>query len=212
MKKIVITLLCICIVGCGTVPSVRPIGTGEKSVTLSSGGPVTEIYDITMPIPYSVLRYRQGINDNTDFHLGIHTTMAILGNLGVDFGLTKQITEQSGWKPSFAVEGSIYGFYHFNEFSSIRAYPEISFIGSYNIWDNRIMYFGVQNMIQFTEPYIVTAPFIGFELPFGNHFILNLETKWYGPSEESEDRVVDYNYKPFGYGALGFVWGASYKF
>lgn len=195
------------------MPSIRPIGVGKKSITLSSGGPITEIYDITMPVPYSVLRYRQGLNEDTDLHIGIHPTMAILGNLGVDFGLTKQITEQSGWKPSFALGGSVYGFYHFNETSSIRAYPEISIIGSYNLGHRRkVLYFGAQNMIQFAQPYLVSAPFIGLELPFGNHFILNLETKWYGPTEESEDRVVDYNFKPLGYGALGFVWGASYKF
>jgi hypothetical protein len=90
MKKFVLILF-LCIIGCGSVSSVRPIGAEEKAVTLSSGGPVTEIFGITMPLPYSVLRYRQGLRNNTDLHIGIHPTMAILGNLGIDVGLTKQI-------------------------------------------------------------------------------------------------------------------------
>ncbi len=212
MKRFVV-ILCLWVIGCGSVSSVRPIGAEEKSVTLSSGGPVTEIFGITMPLPYSVLRYRQGLRNNTDLHIGIHSTMAILGNLGIDVGLTKQIMEQCGWRPAFVLEGSIYGFYHFNETSSIRAFPEISMIASYNLGSRReVYYFGAQNMIQFSEPYFISAFLIGSEFPFGNHFILDLEAKWYAPAEESEKRVVDYSLTPLGHGVIGFVFGLSYKF
>ena len=212
MKKIVI-ILCLGIIGCGTVPSVRPIGKGNKSIALSSGGPITPIYEIKMPIPYTVLRYRQGLTEYTDFHVGVHPTMALLGNVATDIGLTKHIVHQSGWSPSLSLEGSIYGFYHYNELSSIRVYPEISLIGNYKRKNRgETLYFGVQNMVQFARPYLVSVPLIGLELPLWKSFILNLETKWYAPSEESEDRVVDYTIKPFGHGALGFVWGISYKF
>jgi hypothetical protein len=212
MKRFVI-ILCLWVIGCGSVSSVRPIGMEEKSVTLSSGGPVTEVFGITMPLPYSVLRYRQGLSDNTDLHIGIHPTMAILGNLGIDVGLTKQLMGQSGWRPAFVLGGSVYGFYHFNETSSIRAYPEISMVASYNLGSRReVIYFGAQNMIQFSEPYLISVLLVGSEIPFGNHFILDLETKWYAPVEESEKRVVDYSITPAGHGVIGFVFGLSYKF
>lgn len=211
--KIIVIILCLGIIGCGTVSSVRPIGEDKKSMTFSSGGPITTIYGIKMPILYTVLRYRHGLSENTDFHAGVHPTMLILGNLGTDIGLTKHIVHQSGWSPSLSFEGSIYGFYHFNELSTIRAYPEISVIGSYNLMNQAaILYFGVQNMFQFSRPYLVFVPLFGLEFPFKKRFALNLETKWYAPSEESEDRVVDYEIKPFSHGALGVVWGLSYKF
>ncbi len=199
--------------GCGTVASVRPIGKGKSSLAFSSGGPVASVFDINMPVPYSVLRYRRGLNESTDFHFGIHPTMLILGNLGIDVGITKHIIPQSGMRPALSVGTSVYGFLHMNELSSIRAYPEIAVIGSYRLSKcAHAFYFGTHAMIQFVRPHFIFAPLIGFEIPLGRRIILNLETKWYAPSEESEDRVVDYTLRPFNYGAVGFVWGISYKF
>lgn len=211
--KNITAILCLGVIGCGTVPSVRPIGKGEKSLTLSSGGPVTSIHGIKMPLPYTVLRYRQGWTDHTDFHAGVHPTMLILGNLAIDLGLTREVIQQSGWRPSLSLAGNTYGFFHFSQLSSIRAYPELSLLGSYRLGNRRdVLYFGMQNMIQCTRPYVVSAPFVGLEVPFKRCIVLNLETKWYGPAEESEDRAADYSIKPLGYGALGFVWGLSYQF
>lgn len=212
MKNLLLLFFLI-IIGCGSVPSIRPSGEGEKCITFSAGGPVTEIYDMTMPIPYSVLRYRWGMNDVTDIHIGFHTTMAIMGNIAIDGGITRQFARQSGWKPAFSAEGSIYGFYHYSEFSSIRIFPEISLIGSYNIKNrSELFYFGLQNMIQYTDPFLVFVPLIGVEVPFWNRLIVNIETKWYGPIEKSDNRAVDYDFRPFNYGALGFVGGLSFRF
>jgi len=44
--------------GCGTDASVQPIGKGRSNLAFSSGGPVAPVFDINMPMPYSVLRYR----------------------------------------------------------------------------------------------------------------------------------------------------------
>ncbi len=200
-------------IGCGTVASVRPIGKGKSSLAFSSGGPVAPIFDINMPVPYTVLRYRRGLNETADVHLGIHPTMMILGNIGIDFGLTQYIVPQYGWRPALSLTGSIYGFYHMNELSSIRVYPEITLVGSYQLSDRQhTFYFGTHTIAQLARPYIVFAPLIGFEIPFGKKLVFNIETKWYAPSEESEDRVVDYTIRPLKYGAVGFVWGLSYKF
>jgi len=201
------------IVSCGTVTSVRPIGKGRSAITFSSGGPVTTIFDIKMPIPYSVLRYRKGLNNNIDFHLGLHTTMLVLGNIGLDAGVTKHLISQSGWRPALLTELSLYGLYHMNEFSSIKAFPAMSVIASYQLTNKgHALYFGIQGMAQYTDPYLVFSTLIGFEVPLGARLQFNLETKWYAPNEASENRVVDYEIKPFDYGAVGFVWGISYKF
>ncbi len=199
--------------GCGTVASVQPIGKGHSSLAFSSGGPVAPVFDINMPMPYSVLRYRRGLNESTDLHFGIHPTMLVLGNLGVDVGITRHFVHQSGIRPALSIATSVYGFLHMSEFSSIRAYPEITAIGCYRLSKHaHAFYFGSHVMIQFARPYFILAPLIGFEIPFGNRIILNLETKWYAPHEESKDRVVDYTLRPLNYGALGFVWGITYKF
>lgn len=200
-------------VKCGTVASVQPLGKGQSSLAFSSGGPVAPVFDINMPVPYSVLRYRRGLNQSTDFHFGIHPTMLILGNLGIDVGVTKHFVPQAGLRPALSVGTSVYGFYHMDDFSSIRAYPEVAVIGCYRLSEHaHALYFGTHTLVQFVRPYVIFAPLIGFEIPFGSRIVLNLETEWYAPHEESRDRVVDYTIRPMDYGALGFVWGISYKF
>ncbi len=206
-------LLCLLALGCGTIPSVRPVGEGQRSIALSSGGPITKIYGKTMPIPYAVLRYRYGLDKDTDLHVGIHPTMSLLGNLGADVGMTKHLISQRRLRPFFSLEGSVYGFWHTKELASARAYPELSAFGGYEIRPEReAVYFGVQNMFQAARPYVVSVPVLGTELPFGSHFVLSLEGKWYAPLEQSDDRAVDYSLTPFARGALGLVLGGSYNF
>jgi hypothetical protein len=212
-KALLVVFTCLSVVGCGTVPSVRPIGKDEGAVTLSSGGPITKIYGTTMPIPYAALRYRRGLSENTDMHVGVHPTMALLANIGIDVGLTKRLIRPNGWVPSVSVEGSLYGFYHFNDLSSVRVYPEMSLIGSYErMRQGQFLYFGVQSMFQGSTPYVVAVPLAGLETPLTKSFVLNLEGKWFAPVEGSDDRAVDYSYTPLDHGALGLVIGGTYRF
>ncbi|UCC11639.1 MAG: hypothetical protein JSW02_09865 [candidate division WOR-3 bacterium] len=209
------TVLIACVfiasVHCGTVASVRPMGKDRSSLTFCSGGPVAPVFDIQMPIPYSVLRYRRGLNENTDFHCGIHPTMMVLGNVALEVGITKLIVDQGGWRPALALEGSAYLFMHVFDISTTRAYPEIGIVASYNLsLRGHLIYFGFQNIIQYDEPYWISAPLIGVELPLGR-FNINLEAKWYAPQERSDNRIVDYTLIPADKGAIGFVWGLSYR-
>jgi len=210
MLCILISML-ICI-GCGTVASVQPIGKGNSAVTLSSGGPVAPIFDIDMPIPYSVLRYRRGLTDIMDLHVSVHPTMMIMGTIALDAGVTKHFFDSQGWRPGLSVEGGIYAFSAMSDLSLVRAYPEIGFIGHYSFAQKRrILYFGIQSMYQYTEPYVLLAPLVGAELVLGRVGV-NIETKWYAPTEQSDNRVVDYTLIPTNTGAIGFVWGISYRF
>ena len=202
-----------CCVSCGTVASVRPIGQGKKAVSFSFGGPVTPVYDMNVPLPYSVVRLRYGLGENTDLHLGVHSTMSLLANVGIDAGLTTHFIAQSGLRPALCLGASLYGFYHINEFSSTRVYPHISLIASYVFSrHHHLFYFGSHAMIQFTDPRIILAPLVGVEIPFGKRFVVNGEILWYAPTEKSKDRVVDYTLRPFDHGAIGFAAGVSYVF
>lgn len=197
---------------CGTVSSVKPLGAGNKSIVLSAGGPVAPVYDMNIPLPYSVLRYRLGLNDNTDIHIGIHPTMALFGNLGIDAGITRHFMRSLGMRPGISAGLALYGFYDFGDLDHIRVYPELSIIFSYDIFrSNHVIYLGEQGMIQFAEPYIVPTAIAGGEFSLGRNLALTLETRWYAPTESGDDRVVDFRLTPFGQGALGFVLGLGYK-
>lgn len=213
MKTVAYVCLVVCFIflACGTVASVKPMGTGNKALVFSAGGPVAPVYDIEMPLPYSVFRYRFGVNDNADAHVGLHPTMGLFGNLGLDIGLTKHFVRNVGLRPGISAGMSLYGFYDFSEAGNARLYPELSVILTYDVSTRvPVIYLGVENMIQFTEPYIIPACLLGGEFVLSNRFALSLEARWYAPNESGDDRVVDYSITPFGQGAFGFVFGFAY--
>ncbi len=204
--------VCLLLLQCGTVSSVKPAGAGNKSFVLSAGGPVAPVYDMEIPLPYSVLRYRLGLEGNTDLHVGIHPTMALFGNLGVDAGITRHFARSLGLRPGFSAGFALYGFYDFGEVGHMRFYPELSVLFTYDILNSRhVLYGGAQSMIQFSEPYVVPAFMLGGEISLGRRYALTLETRWYAPFESGDDRVVDFTLTPFGRGALGFVLGFGYQ-
>lgn len=204
---------CLIVLACGTVASVKPMGTGNKALTFSVGGPVAPVYDINMPLPYSVLRYRQGLNANTDVHVGIHPTMGLFGNIGLDLGLTRHFMRNLGWRPGVSAGVSLYGFYDFEEFGNARLYPELTLIFTYDVSQRvPVIYFGFENMFQLTKPYLIPVCLAGSDFTLGNRLTLALEVRWYAPTESGDDRVVDYVITPVGQGALGFALGFTYSF
>lgn len=210
--KTCISIMLFLFIGCGTVASVQPIGKGNSALTLSSGGPVAPVFGIDMPLPYSVLRYRRGLSGSLDLHAGVHPTMMIMGNIALDAGVTKHVFDSFKMRPGLSIEGGLYAFTHVNDLSLISAFPEIGVIGHYLFARKRhAVYFGAQSMYQYTEPYVIVAPLLGTELRFGR-VVVNIESKWFAPTEQSDNRVVDYTIIPANTGAIGFVWGVSYRF
>jgi len=215
MKAVAYACLTICfiILACGTVASVKPMGAGNKALVFSVAGPVAPVYDIKMPMPYSVLRYRFGLNDNTDAYIGIHPTLGLFGNIGLDAGVTRHFARSLGWRPGISAGMSLYGFYDFVELGNARLYPELSLILSYDVSERvPVIYFGIENMFQLTKPYVVPVCLVGSEFALGSRVALSVETRWYAPTESGDDRVVDYTIIPFGQGALGFALGFTYSF
>lgn len=205
--------ICFIFLACGTVASVKPMGTGNKALTFSVGGPVAPVYDINMPLPYSVLRYCHGLNANTDAHVGIHPTMGLFGNIGLDVGLTRHFMRNLGWRPGVSAGVSLYGFYDFEELDNARLYPELTLIFTYDVSQRvPVIYFGFENMFQFTKPYFIPVCLVGSEFALSNRWTLGLEARWYAPTESGDDRVVDYVITPVGQGALGFALGVMYSF
>ena len=206
-------IMCLIFLACGTVASVRPMGDGHGALAFSVAGPVAPVYDVKMPIPYSVLRYRLGLTDDTDLHFGLHPTLALFADLGVDVGMTKHFVRNNGARPGASAGLSLYGFYHFGDGSSARLYPCLSLIATYDVSKRfPVLYLGAESMIQFTKPYLVPVFLVGGELAMSSRLTLDLEAKWYAPFESGDDRVVDYVITPLGQGAVGFAVGLAYAF
>jgi hypothetical protein len=92
-------------------------------------------------------------------------------------------------------------------------FPQLDLVASYRLNDRFTTYFGSQSMYQFqSKPNVVLAPFVGTEWHISDPFSLNLEAKWYAPTERTHPRNVNYSLPIGNHGAVGFVLGANYGF
>lgn len=204
-------------ISCGSITSVRPIGQGKQSISFAVGGPFADYYGGSKPIPYGLLRYRRGLTDKTDFFSSLHITPAIFGVVGMDFGAAKQFTEQNGKKPSVTLGTALncfvqaYDTSHSLSFdaSTIRVFPQIYAIGSYTL-KGHLLYFGVDNMLQWKSPYLVSAIVLGSEMRWCNLFRTTLETRWYAPWENSVFRTVNYTAPIQKHGDVGIILGFNF--
>lgn len=212
-------ILLLYLVGCGSITSVRPVGKGRQSLSFSLGGPFADYYGGSKPIAYGLIRYRRGLSDKTDLYASYHLTPAIFGVLGIDLGLAKQFVLQNGKRPAVNIGGGLNFFlqaydtsHSFSiDLSTFRAFPQIFLVGSYDV-KNHIIYFGADNMLQWTKPYLTTALVLGGELKWSSLFRSTLEARWYAPWENSEFRTVHYTAPIQKHGAVGLVLGLNFYF
>jgi hypothetical protein len=211
LRRVCLLFAVLVMAGCGTVAAVRPLRRGESHLALSLGGPVCRVAGIDVPLPYAAVRYRYGLNDRAGLYVGGHLLTAGFGVIGIDAGYSHHFLRQRGWVPAL---GASAGFAAFVEPGGGEAFfPQLDLVASYRLSGRFLCYFGSQSMYQFSaRPNVVLAPFLGTEARLGRRFNLNLEAKWYAPTEETKPRNVDYRLPIGGRGAVGFVLGVGYGF
>jgi hypothetical protein len=196
---------------CGTVTAVTPLNRGESALSASLGGPVTNVSGMNIPLPYAVARYRYGLTDQAGIYAGVHLLAAGLGVAGFDVGFSYHFLQQQGLIPTV---GAIAGITALIKPGGGEAmFPQLDLVASYRMGDRFTTYFGSQSMYQFqSKPNVVLAPFIGTGWRISDPLSLNLEAKWYAPTEKTEPRIVDYSLPISNHGAVGFVLGANWLF
>jgi hypothetical protein len=212
MKKLALLLPAVVLlaaVRCGTVTAVAPLHSGESALSASVGGPVANVAGMNIPLPYAVARYRYGISDQAGIYAGLHLLAAGLGVAGVDFGFSYHFLKQQGWIPT---AGAIAGVTALIKPGGEQVLlPQLDLVGSYRLGDRFTTYFGSQSMYQFSaKPNVVLAPFVGGQFKVCDPLSLNLEAKWYAPTEPTEPRNVHYSLPIANHGAVGFVLGANW--
>ncbi len=205
------------VAGCGSITSVRPIGQGKQSLSFAIGGPFADYFGGPKPIPYGLVRYRRGLSETTDLFASYHLTPAVMGIFGIDAGLAKQLAAQRGFRPALTAGGSANFFmlaydtaHAFKpDFSSIRAYPQLYMIGSYML-KQHLVYFGADNVFQFTNPYLISVLVLGGEYRWTRLFRTTIETRWYAPWENSQFRTVNYTAPIQKHGDVGIILGLNF--
>ena len=194
---------------CGTVTAVSPLHRGESALAVSVGGPVADVAGMNIPLPYAVARYRYGLNGQAGIYVGGHLLAAGFGLAGLDFGFSYHFLRQQGWIPTV---GAIAGITALIQPGGGEAlFPQLDLVASYRLGNRFTAYFGSQSMYQFqSAPNVVLAPFVGTGWRVSDAFSLNLEAKWYAPTEKTHPRNVDYSLPIAEHGAVGFVLGANW--
>jgi hypothetical protein len=196
---------------CGTVTAVTPLRRGESALAASLGGPVANVGGMNIPIPYAVARYRYGLNDQAGLYAGGHLLPLGRRVIGLDMGFSYHFLAQRGWIPTVGTSAGIVALIQAG--GSEALFPQLDLVASYRLGNRFLAYFGSQSMYQFrSAPNVVLAPFVGGEWRAGDRFSLNLEAKWYAPTEPTEPRNVKYTLPIAGKGAVGFVLGANWTF
>jgi hypothetical protein len=210
INRVFFPFLIILLVSCGSVATVRPLEPEERALSFSVGGPVAEVPGIAnLPLPYSVLRYRWGILNRLEGHIGVHTTMAFFGTLGVDVGLSYLLLDQKGWRPAICVGVNPTAWINPFNRDGVGARPEAEAAASWYLSPRLLFYTGAQAFFQLEEPYVPWAALIGTEVRVGKAIGLGVEVKWYATLEDSDFRVVGFPLSPADQGALGAVVGIN---
>ena len=136
---------------------------------------------------------------------------AARGILGLDFGFSYHFLAQQGWVPTVGASAGVAAFIQPGGDEAL--FPQLDLVASYRLGSRFLAYFGSQSMFQFrSEPTVVLAPFVGGEWRAGDRFSLDIEAKWYAPTEPTHPRDVNYSLPIAGKGAVGFVLGANWVF
>ena len=212
MSKLVLLLPAVALlaaVRCGTVTAVTPLDRGESSLSASVGGPVANVAGLNIPLPYAVARYRYGLSGQAGIYAGLHLLAAGMGVAGVDFGFSYHFLKQRGWIPNVGAAAGLTAL--IKPGGGEAFFPQFDLVGSYLLGDRFTSYFGSQSTYQFSaKPYVVLAPLIGTRWRVSDPFSLDLEAKWYAPTEPTEPRNVHYTLPISNRGAVGFVVGANW--
>ena len=157
------------------------------------------------------------MTEKTDLCASYHLTPAIFGVVGFDVGLAKQFAAQKCTRPALSIGGGVNFFmlaydtsHAFKpDFGSIRAFPQLYFIGSYAL-KHHLVYFGADNMLQWTSPYLISVLVLGGEYRWSQFFRTTLEARWYAPWENSVFRTVNYTAPIQKHGDVGVILGLNF--
>lgn len=95
--------------GCATTRALAPLDKGQHGVNISLGGPFVEFSGAPVPLPFTALGYRYGIDGKTDVHAALYPSSAVLvGVAAWDIGVSRQLLEAAGGRPRIMIDATTY--------------------------------------------------------------------------------------------------------
>jgi hypothetical protein len=206
------------ILSCSPVRCVRSLEKGQSAVSLSLGGPITQVGKIYLPLPMLCMGYNYGLFETADIQGGINFTDLVFGIANVEAGANWRPLFPENFRPGFIVSPRLMAMTDFKPGAS-RLYPEIGLTALWKIRQQIYCYVGWDNWIELNDSrddgakqhhHVLVAPYIGTD--FGNDcWRFQAEVKLYTPNLGNKGRPAK-NIGVGDKGIFGVFLGASRYF
>ncbi|MBN1307616.1 MAG: hypothetical protein JXA18_06855 [Chitinispirillaceae bacterium] len=218
MKKhagaVSVVLIASLLLACSSVRRVVPLESGASAITVSLGGPVTEVGKKYLPLPLLSAGYNYGINGRLGIEAGLNLTGALFGLLHVDAGVNWYPLTVKGPIPGITVTPKLFFMTNF-ESGGNRLYPTITPTLYWKL-GRHLVYTGIENWFEVhtrrsdgnEQPrHWLIAPYLGWGLSW-KKWLFQLEGRGYTPNLANTGRAT----KNIGFGShgvIGFFMGVS---
>ncbi|MFZ4619563.1 MAG: hypothetical protein ACOYNS_03315 [Bacteroidota bacterium] len=187
----IIALLFSLFVGCGVTQPVRPIEEGKSEIIASFGGPIIPVGSIAFPVPYLNVGMLYGVQQNLTVYGNAHVTALLFKDIGVDGGFCARLLPEKGIRPEITVNGRAYIFSDAFRGNTTRFFPMATLTGSYSVGERSLIYFGADNLYQFSSREWFVSSFVGYSFPVGSSVLLQCETKWMAMNKDTRHGVFE---------------------
>jgi len=200
---------------------VNTLPEGETQVGFSLGGPMQNLFGLTIPTPYSSVVVGHGLKDDITLYGGLHTTALVFNTLQTDLGVTKRLYQSDSsqlWTPDVSGSFTLNTLLEMKDVA-FDLFPQIDLnaVWKYGENKNNFFYLGVSNWFDLSknkahaEPKdnpVIFNPHIGNTWQ-KNKWSLTIEYKVLGLMESNQDIVVSYAKWHGKYSAPGIFIGCS---
>jgi len=222
LKKIYITfvflVLAILFISCSTIRQINPLSKGESSLTLSIGGPITQVGKTYIPLPLLSMGYNYGILDNLSIESGLNFLSAAYGVLHLDIGANYWLFFPKKIIPGIIISPQTFILTNFTS-NGFRLYPDIGLTTYWEIKQNKYVYIGIDNWFEYhsyredgniQKHHWLITPYLGINM--GNKkWQGQAEIKWYVPNLVNNTRAIK-NIGIGNYGVVGIFLGINRTF
>ncbi len=199
------------IVGCGITQPIRPIDDGSTELIASLGGPIIPFGGVAIPIPYLNVGVMHGYKPNLTLYGNAHITALLFKDVGLDGGFSTRVLPEKGIRPEITLNGRIYFFWDAFRGKTTRVYPAGTLTGSYLIGEHSLLYFGADNLYQYTTSDLFVSPFIGYSFPITDGMEMQIESKWLAMNRDTRHGVFEGSASFNGKGNIGLFFGLQYS-
>ena len=222
LRPLLALLLTLLLSGCMTLPSPRPLETGEHQVGLTLGGPAVQIGGTPIPLPMANLEGRSGLprllDRPLDVNYGLNTTALAFGIVQGHLGASYLLVQEEGFRPALTLTNRLFLATNFPVASQrapdsggVWAADQIELTASY-LLGNHLLYAGLGQYFDFTSPRLLLTPSLGILLAPGQaqRWRFSAEARYFAVNQINAFDAV--RWAPEARGALGVGLGLSYTF